>query len=563
VDAFNTEVLSSLRPVVALVPADMLPTFQSILDGLMPPVGGQVQISGSGTFGQVQVGTVSDVRSVMIGNTGGQELALSGVQIAGASASEFSATGDCAQASLPPGGSCTVRVSFSPTTPGDKMASLVVQAQDGSTTASLPLSGTGVVAPPPDTEPPVIVCAQPAPGWAGGDVAITCTAQDQGSGLEVAADASFSLTTNVPSGSEDANAFTGTRTLCDREGNCTQAGPIGGIKIDERAPEVSCQRPDRAWRSTNITVDCRSRDQGSGLASPSETSFGLTTGVGPNGEVADAETGSRRVCDAVGNCVTAGPFGGFKIDRRAPRVACDHADSAWHRDDVRIGCSATDGGSGVQPRSDASFGLSTNVPAGTADANAATGTARVCDAVGNCVTAGPVRGLKIDKAPPRIQLSGLSNGATYLLNQSVAVGAPISCTDEGSGVATCSVPNRVDTSAVGRFSLTATATDEVGNTATLSVSYSVTFGIQLTSEKKNKVELRLVDANGANVSSSSIDVIAVDLDGDYPLGRRFTYDRHDQEYSFTIPGNVPEGPHVLHVTATGDPVTHAVSFTAD
>ncbi|MFB3738259.1 MAG: choice-of-anchor D domain-containing protein [Candidatus Velamenicoccus archaeovorus] len=557
VDVLDTEVLSALQPVVGMLPVDLLPTFQRILGGLMPPVAAQVQITGSGAFGQVQVGSSSDARSVVIGNAGGEDLELTGVALAGAAAAEFSVSTDCAGA-LRPGGSCTVQVTFAPTTPGDKLATLVVEGPDAGG-ASLPLSGTGVVAPPPDADAPVIVCDQPAPGWFGGDVAVTCTAQDPGSGLEAAADASFSLTTTVPPGTEDANAFTGARTVCDREGNCAQAGPIGGIRVDRRAPEVSCERPDRAWRSANASVACRSRDRGSGLAAASDATFALGTSVGPDAEVVDAATGSRRVCDAVGNCTTAGPFGGFKIDRRAPEVTCERPDDAWHGTDVRVDCSATDGGSGIEPRGDASFGLSTNVPAGTTDANAATGTARVCDAVGNCTTAGPIRGFKVDKEAPRIALTGLSNGATYLLNESVSVGASAGCTDQGSGVDTCTVPDRVDTGSVGTFSLTVTASDEVGNTASLSVSYAVTYGVELSGGKKNKIELRLVDARGANVSSSSVEVTAMDLDGE-PLGRRFTYDRHDQEYSLTIPGNVHEGSHVLHVRASGDPVTHTVTF---
>ncbi|HEX9122995.1 MAG TPA: choice-of-anchor D domain-containing protein [Actinomycetota bacterium] len=558
---FDAEVLSSLQPVVALLPADMLPMFRSILGGLLPPVGAQIQIVGGGTFGQVQVGSSSGVRNLVIGNAGDQDLQFSGIQIAGASASQFSQSSDCAQSALPPGGSCTVEISFTPTAPGEKVATLVVQAQDVAASASLPLAGTGVVVPPPDTEPPVILCGQPGPGWTGADLVITCTAQDGGSGLEAAGDASFSLATHVPAGTEDGNAFTGTRTVCDRDGNCAQAGPIGGIKVDKRAPQVSCEKPDRSWQADNATVTCRSQDHGSGLAS--EASFALVTTVPRDVENADAQTGSRPVCDAVDNCVTAGPIGGFKIDRRAPKVTCDHSDAAWHRDDVQVGCSAEDAGSGVQPRSDASFTLSTNVPAGTADGNAATDTQRVCDAVGNCVTAGPIRGFRIDKAAPWIALSGLANGATYLLNQSVSVGAPVTCSDEGSGVATCSVPNTVDTSAVGVFSFTATATDEVGNTATTSVSYSVTYGVQLrfdTTEETRKIELRLVDANGTNVSSSSIVVTALDIDGETSLGRRFTYSKNDQEYSFAVPGKVDSGPHVLHLTASDDPVTHAVSF---
>ena len=50
-----------------------------------------------------------------------------------------------------------------------------------------------------------------------------------GSGLANPSDASFSLTTNVPSGSYDANASTGSHQVCDAAGNCDTVGSISGI----------------------------------------------------------------------------------------------------------------------------------------------------------------------------------------------------------------------------------------------------------------------------------------------------------------------------------------------
>src|SRR5207244_383346 len=92
---------------------------------------------------------------------------------------------------------------------------------------------------PSDTAPPTITCGSSDGAWHGVNVSIACTAQDTGSGLAHPADAAFSLSTSVPAGAEDANAATGFRQVCDVAGNCATAGPIGGNKIDRKAPAIS------------------------------------------------------------------------------------------------------------------------------------------------------------------------------------------------------------------------------------------------------------------------------------------------------------------------------------
>src|SRR5207249_1265426 len=129
---------------------------------------------------------------------------------------------------------------------------------------------------------------------------------------------------------------------------------------------------------------------------------------------------------------------------------CGSVDGIWHAADVSIVCTASDSGSGLANSSDANFILNTTVPAGTETANATTGTHSVCDVAGNCATVGPFGGNMVDKKPPAISITTPAN-TSYLLNQ--AVSANYSCSDGGSGVATCAgkVPSgaAIDTSAVG------------------------------------------------------------------------------------------------------------------
>lgn len=127
--------------------------------------------------------------------------------------------------------------------------------------------------------------------------------------------------------------------------------------------------------------------------------------------------------------------------------------------------------------------------------------------------------VKIDKSAPTIALTTPSADAVYLLNQSVA--ANYSCGDSGSGIAGCvgSVANGslLDTAATGADSFTVNATDIAGNSASTSVNYNVSFGIQVLFDQTRAhksgstipIKIRLVDAAGANVSSASTVVHAL------------------------------------------------------
>jgi hypothetical protein len=83
----------------------------------------------------------------------------------------------------------------------------------------------------------------------------------------------------------------------------------------------------------------------------------------------------------------------------------------------------------------------------------------------------------VDVTPPQITLAAPTQGAVYDLGQEVA--ASYSCADEdgGSGVASCTgtLPNGagVDTSSVGEKSFTVNATDNAGNPASTTVTYTV------------------------------------------------------------------------------------------
>jgi hypothetical protein len=113
---------------------------------------------------------------------------------------------------------------------------------------------------------------------------------------------------------------------------------------------------------------------------------------------------------------------------------------------------------------------------GSENSNASTGSRAVADNVGHSTTAGPITGNKIDRKAPGITISA-PTGVTYTLGQAVA--ASYSCSDGGSGVASCSGTYNnganIDTITVGVHTFTVQSTDNVGNTSTAEVSYNVVY----------------------------------------------------------------------------------------
>ncbi len=124
--------------------------------------------------------------------------------------------------------------------------------------------------------------------------------------------------------------------------------------------------------------------------------------------------------------------------------------------------------------SDATSGVAACSPPSTFGDGAiqgATGTA--VDAAGNVGT-GSVAGVNVDRtAPTAIALTGtsLADGATYDFGS--VPPAPTGCTasDAVSGLASCTVVGY--SASIGSWTVTATATDVAGNTATMSLSYVV------------------------------------------------------------------------------------------
>lgn len=274
----------------------------------------------------------------------------------------------------------------------------------------------------------------------------------------------------------------------------------------------------------------------------------------------------------------------IRPDTTPPSVTCASADGDWHSGDVSIICSASDNVSQLANANDRSFSLTTSVGAGTETANAATGSRDVCDSAGNCATAGPISGNKIDRKAPTITITAPSNGV-YILNQSAT--ANFTCQDAGSGVATCigSATNgdNIHTVTVGSKTFMVAATDNVGNEATpQSVPYTVSFGINVLFDqtKAHKsgstvpIKIQLVDALGQNVSSPILLVQAVSLiqiattaaetindAGNSNPDANFRFNSSIGGYIFNLKTTgLHTGTYRLGFTVGADRATHTVQF---
>ena len=97
-------------------------------------------------FGEQAAGASSAARNVVLRNTSTVALGVSGFAFLGANATEFTQTNDC-PALLNPQATCTIAVTFSPTSGGNKTASLRIASDSQSGAITLGLTGTAVAAP--------------------------------------------------------------------------------------------------------------------------------------------------------------------------------------------------------------------------------------------------------------------------------------------------------------------------------------------------------------------------------------------------------------------------------
>jgi uncharacterized protein YjbI with pentapeptide repeats len=369
---------------------------------------------------------------------------------------------------------------------------ITASATDGVGNVSDTVSGTYKV----DKAKPVVTVTPATTAWTNAPVVVTVTASDAGSGLEsVCLDTGTGCTTELMLNDEgeatttiDTDGITTIRaTATDRVGNTTTSDPAT-VRIDTKAPTLDITPDDLEFRRGPVDVVVTASDALSGLASVC-----LDTGNGcepitldDNGEfrttvdLADGE-GARDISataiDVAENKTTATAT--QLIDNVQPVVTLTPPEADWTTVAVPVTVTATDTGSGVAELCvdgicgpGTSRSLVVDTPPDSALERTVTATAT--DVVGNTATAIGI--YRIDKAKPVVTVTPATTAWT---NEPVDV--TVAASDEGSGLqsvcldtgdgctditlgADGTATTTIDTDGI--TSITATATDRVGNTTT-------------------------------------------------------------------------------------------------
>jgi hypothetical protein len=182
----------------------------------------------------------------------------------------------------------------------------------------------------------------------------------------------------------------------------------------------------------------------------------------------------------------------------APTLTCAAPGRERTTSDVTIPCTAVDFRSGLADPAEERFTLQTDVAAGVETDSAVAGPRTICDRAGYCATAGPLRGLRVDRRGPTIVLTAPAAGGTYLAGAPLA--ADYACADAGSGLEACAgdVPHggAIDTSRAGPASFTVLARDVAGNLARVISAFEVVTAPRSPEPRSSRLRFDSLDREG-------------------------------------------------------------------
>jgi hypothetical protein len=305
-----------------------------------------------------------------------------------------------------------------------------------------------------DSTPPTITgAATTSPnsnGWYNHDVIVHFTASDSLSGIST-------VTPDVTLAQDEANQqVTGIAT--DNAGN-TASFTVTGINIDKTGPSVtilSILPPPNAngWNNSPVVVQFSAADSLSGIAGPSTQTFTLSSeGAG--------QSASATFSDKAGNLASL-TSAKINIDLTPPTITTTLSplpnSNGWNNSTVTVTFSCSDALSGVAtcpaPVTVSKEGANQLV-SGVATDNA-----------GNTATASA--NINLDTTPPTITgAATTSPNSNGWYNHDVIV--HFTATDSLSGLASVTPDTTISTEGSGQ-SVTGTATDNAGNTASFTVT---------------------------------------------------------------------------------------------
>ncbi|MDR3676720.1 MAG: choice-of-anchor D domain-containing protein [Acidobacteriota bacterium] len=94
------------------------------------------------TFATQTVGTTSTAQAILLTNTGNAALGITSLVLAGSNPGDFSQSNNCGS-SVAAGGNCTINVTFAPTAPGTRTATVAISDNATGSPQSVSLTGTG------------------------------------------------------------------------------------------------------------------------------------------------------------------------------------------------------------------------------------------------------------------------------------------------------------------------------------------------------------------------------------------------------------------------------------
>lgn len=311
-------------------------------------------------------------------------------------------------------------------------------------------------------------------GWNNSPVTVSFACQDlpaNGSGLAAPGCPAATVVGSATDSTKDVTGGSVTGTVGDVAGNSSSA-TVSGLNVDTVLPVLAgtaTTAPNaNGWFKDDVTVHWTASDARSGLDPATVPGDAVLTGEG------SALTTSASVSDKAGNTRTAVSTP-VKIDRTAPVTGISGTSNDWTNaglvavtltpsDALSQVASTTYSVDGGAPQTGTSFTL--------ADEGDHTITFSSTDKAGN-VEATRTAHVKIDRTAPSISHAFTPSSYTdSSWTNAAKVVVTFTCTDAGSGVASCSPP--VDVTAEGAAqAVTGTAKDTAGNTATDTATVSI------------------------------------------------------------------------------------------
>jgi hypothetical protein len=239
---------------------------------------------------------------------------------------------------------------------GDELADLAVANQNSNNISVL--MNTFGMSEPDNEAPNATHSTSPQPnaaGWNRGEVTVTLTATDDGSGVrEISYKVNDGAMTTVPGNTarvtvRDEGETAVTYHATDATGNAATPKSVT-VKVDRTAPQVTpADVVSDVWRNEPLSTLFTASDDGSGLANGADASFTLTAS-NQSASVSQPTVVSRTVSDVAGNSTVRRVSA--LIDLTAPRTSATSTPqlnaAGWSSGDVTLTLSAVDPLSGVE-----------------------------------------------------------------------------------------------------------------------------------------------------------------------------------------------------------------------